>query len=109
MTTLREAVRRLLNRNQEASPPDPEYSYTVYWTKTVRDWGDAQRARALVAVDRLIASSEFVPTAFERRYHDAAIDDTKHSGESILALQKVLRAFVIPSPQGPNSQASDEV
>ena len=93
MTSLREAARRLLGRTQQAGPPDPEYSYTIYWTKMVRDWGDVQRAGARSAVEHLIEQPDFTPTAFERRYQDARIDDSMHSGESVLALQKVLRAF----------------
>ncbi|GMR10531.1 MAG: hypothetical protein BMS9Abin28_1352 [Anaerolineae bacterium] len=93
MTSLREAVRRLLSRTQQAAPPDPEYSYTIYWTKMVLDWDAAQRAGALSAVEHLMAQPDFAPTAFERRYQDARIDDTMHSGESLLALHKVLKAF----------------
>ncbi|MFQ5923113.1 MAG: hypothetical protein ACE5M4_09740 [Anaerolineales bacterium] len=106
MTSLREAVRRLLSRAQEAAPPDPEYSYTIYWTKMVRDWDDAQRAGALVAVERQIEQPEFAPTAFERRYQDARIDDSMHSGESLLALHKVLKAFEGDSISGSDKPPS---
>jgi hypothetical protein len=102
-------VRKLLNRTKEATPPDPEYSYTIYWTKTVRDWEDVRRASAIEAVELLINQPEFTPTAFERKYHDPAIDESSHSGESLLALRKVLRAFELHSASGSNSFASDEV
>ncbi len=59
----------------------------------VRDWDDAQRAGALSAVEHLMEPPEFTPTAFERRYQDARIDESMHAGESLLALHKVLRAF----------------
>ena len=93
MTSLREAVRRLLSRTREAAPPDPAYSYTIYWTKMALGWDDAQRTSALLAAEHLIGKSAFTPTAYERRYQDPRIDDSKHSGESILALEKVLKAF----------------
>jgi hypothetical protein len=102
-------VRKLLNRTNEAAPPDPEYSYTIYWTKTVRDWEDVRRESALEAVDLLINQPEFTPTAFERQYHDSAIDESSHSGESILALRKVLHAFEHLAASGSDPSVSDEV
>ena len=93
MTSLREVVRRLLRRTQESAPPDPEYSYTVYWTKTVREWDDARRKAALSAVIHLIEQADFIPTAYERLYQDSRVDTSAHAGESILALRKVLKAF----------------
>jgi hypothetical protein len=98
MTTLREAIRRLLSRTQKTAPPDPGYSYTIYWTKMVREWDGAKRRGALAAVEDLISQASFVPNAFERRYHDGRIDEMMHSGESLLALHKVLKAFEPKSP-----------
>jgi hypothetical protein len=66
----------------------------------VRDWDAAQRAGSLLAVEHLIEQPEFIPAAFERRYQDARIDDTMHSGESLLALHKVLKAFERDSISG---------
>lgn len=57
------------------------------------DWDPNQRAGALLAVEDLISQPLFTPTAYERRYLDPRIDDSKHSGESILALEKVLKAL----------------
>jgi len=57
------------------------------------DWDDKQRAGALLAVEHLISQAQFLPTAYERRYLDARIDDSQHSGKSILALEKVLMAL----------------
>ena len=102
-------MRRLLKRTQEAAPPDPEYSYTIYWTKTVRNWEEARRVGALEAVELLINEQGFTPTAFERRYRKTAIDDSSHSGESILALRKVLQAFESHTASGPYSSDSDGV
>lgn len=102
-------MRKLLNRTKEAPPPDPEYSYTIYWTNIIRDWGDAQRTSALEAVERLINQPGFTPTAFERQYSDSAIDESSHSGESILALRKVLFAFEHHSTSDSDPIVSDEV
>lgn len=93
MSSLREAVRRLLGREPAPDTPDPEYSYTVYWTKVVREWDETHRSAAQSATDQLISDSEFQANPFGRRYSDPAIDGSAHSGESLLALQKVLSAF----------------
>ena len=102
-------MRRLLKRTDEAGPPNPAYSYRIYWTKTVRDWDDARRANALEAVELLINQPGFAPTAFERQYRDPAIDESNHSGESILALRKVLQAFNHHNASGSDFSVSDEV
>ncbi|TDI86491.1 MAG: hypothetical protein E2O74_01495 [Chloroflexi bacterium] len=109
MTSLREVVRRLLSRTREAAPPDPAYSYTIYWTKMALGWDDAQRTGALLGAEHLIGQSLFTPTAYERRYLDARIDDSMHSGESILALAKVLKAFGKDTIAGPDGPPSDGV
>lgn len=57
----------------------------------------------------MIQQPEFTPTAFERRYRDASIDDSSHSGDSMLALHKVLQAFKIYSDSRSESSAPDEV
>lgn len=70
-----------------------DFAYTVYWTKIAREW-DADR-RALVAgrVADLAASPGFLNNAFERKYRVEGLDDSGHSGASILALRKVLEAM----------------
>ncbi len=75
----------------------------------VRDWDGAQRAGALSAVEHLMEQPEFTPTAFERRYQDARIDDSMHSGESLLALHKVLKAFERESPSGSDRPSTNGV
>lgn len=98
MTTLREALKRLLDRSapqprQAPDPPRIQFSYTIYWTKMVREW-DAERRQAIAqALAAILAQPDFEPNAYERRYRIAGWDDLAHSGESLLALQKVLVAF----------------
>lgn len=59
----------------------------------VRTWDESRRQEALSATEQALADPDFEPNSFERRYGDPAIDDTAHSGESLLALHKVLKAF----------------
>ena len=98
MTSVRESIRRLLARDpqgeaQAAESTHPEFSYTIYWTKQVREWDVPRRRRALKALELIAAAADFVPNQFERRYQSPAIDESAHSGASLRALQKVLRAF----------------
>ena len=75
----------------------------------VREWKAARRASAIEAVEHLINQPDFTPTAFERQYQDSAIDESSHSGESILALHKVLLAFETHAASESDTSASDEV
>lgn len=93
MTSIREALRRLLERRQTADEPDPEYSYVIYWTKVASGWEAAQRQSALQAAERLIGQAGFEANPYHRRYQAAEIDGSSHSGASLLALRKVLRAL----------------
>ncbi len=93
MTSIRAAIQALLQREPRPEAPNPEYSYVIYWTKIARTWAPSRRAQALLAAERLIGKPGFEANAFERRYRDPEIDASAHSGESLLALRKVLRAL----------------
>lgn len=96
MTSIRAAIQALLQRQPEPEGPDPEYSYVIYWTKTARNWDPSRRAQVLLAAERLIGKPDFEANPFERRYREPEIDASAHSGESLLALRKVLRALDLP-------------
>ncbi len=91
MTSIREALRRLIKRERQRPPS--EFSYSIYWTKVVRGWDAAQRLRALEAAERTLAGPGFVSNEFSRSYAVPEIDGSAHSGASLLALRKVLKAF----------------
>lgn len=91
MTSIREAVRRLMQRERER--PASEFSYQIYWTKVARSWDAAQRLQALEGAERILTGPGFVANEFSRRYSVPEIDDSAHSGASLLALRKVLKAF----------------
>ena len=73
--------------------PRVEFSYTVYWTNHVRQWDAARRADVQEALMRVLAEPGFEANAYERRYTVPGLDDTAHSGASLVALRKVLAAF----------------
>ena len=91
MTSIREALRRLMQR--EAERPASEFSYAIYWTKVVRGWDAARRLQALEGAERTVTGLGFVSNEFSRRYSVPEIDGSAHSGASLLALRKVLKAF----------------
>ncbi len=93
MTSIREALRALLDRRQVPDQPDPEYSYVIYWTKQARAWERPHRQAVLQAVERLIGQADFEANLFQRRYQVDEIDADSHSGASVLALRKVLSAL----------------
>jgi len=91
MTSIRESVRRLIQG--ERGRPASEFSYAIYWTKVVRGWDAAKRLQALEGAERTLAGPDFVLNEFGRRYRIPEIDGSAHSGTSLLALHKVLKAF----------------
>lgn len=112
MTSMREAMRRLLGRPHGDEGPATHFSYAVHWTQEAGTWDRARRAAAGKALEELVADPAFVPTEFEHRYTIAVIDDRPHPGASLLALRNVLRALdeQAPAPvagpeEGPVSQA----
>ena len=74
-------------------PPRVDFSYTIYWTKTVRRWDEKQRAAMAEAVMAVMAQPGFEANDYERRYRVAGLDDVAHAGASLVALRKVLAAF----------------
>ncbi len=95
MTRLREFVQRLMGGTPKtpANLPRPEYSYTLYWTKTVRQWDPARRRAMAQAVRAQIAAAGFQPNEYLRRYTVPDLDGQAHSGLSLMALAKVIDAF----------------
>ena len=75
------------------NPPRVDFSYTVYWTKTVRRWDAARRTAMAEAVMAVMAQPGFEANDYERRYRVADLDELAHAGASLVALRKVLAAF----------------
>lgn len=101
MTSIYEAIRRLLQRNleSEADIHDSEFSYAVHWTKLTREWDVNRRQRVHDLVREVIDSPDFIANEFERRYSIDEIDLKKHSGASLVALEKVLASLAYVKSQ----------
>ncbi len=74
-------------------PPRVDFSYTIFWTKQVRQWDAARQAAVTAALRPVLAQPGFEANDYARRYTVSGLDDQAHAGASLLALHKVLRAF----------------
>ena len=95
MNPVRNFIRNLFNPRPAKAPNAPrvDFSYTVYWTKHVRQWDTSRRTAVREALERVLARPGFESNAYERRYTVPGLDEQAHSGASLLALRKVLAAF----------------
>ena len=79
--------------SKPSNAPRIDFSYTVYWTKHVRQWDAARRAAVRESLVPVLNRPDFEPNAYARRYTVPGLDDQAHSGASLIALKKVLAAF----------------
>lgn len=108
MSSIREAVRRLLGRAREetgAQTPRPLLSYTLYWTKQAREWSRERRQRVRQQVATLTSRPGFEATTYQRRYRVVGLDTSAHAGASLLALLRVLDGF---ERHGAQSEEDDQ-
>jgi rhamnogalacturonyl hydrolase YesR len=81
------------DREQHVASRDRvDYSYAVFWMKQARLWDAAKREAVAQQLAELIASTDFNANFYQRTYTLAEVDGA-HSGASLLALQKVLKAL----------------
>ena len=75
-----------------ASRDRVDYSYAVFWMKHARLWDIAKREAVAQQLTALIGSPDFDANYYQRTY---TLNDVAgaHSGASLLALQKVLKAL----------------
>jgi hypothetical protein len=85
-------------------PPRVDFSYTIFWTKQVRGWDPARREAVNAALSRVLAQPDFESNAYARRFTVPGLDEQAHAGASLLALSKVLAAFL----EGGASSMKDE-
>ena len=91
---------RMLNRTRPApKPPEPlsadkiDAGYRLYWTKMALTWDDDRRTQITERVAAAVAAPDFEDNMLERRFTVEGLDDSAHSGASLLALVAVLRAL----------------
>lgn len=93
MTSWRERIRRLVRPRAGLPPQAAPFSYRVYWTREVRAWDAARRGRARAAAQEVVGAPGFEANLLRRRFRIPAVDDSRHSGASLVALIEVLQAF----------------
>ena len=69
-----------------------DYSYAVFWMKHARLWDKAKCDAVAQHLAALIGSPDFDANFYQRTYKLEDVDGA-HSGASLLALQKVLKAL----------------
>jgi hypothetical protein len=80
-------------KRKPLGPPRVDFSYTIFWTKQARSWEASRRAAVLAALEPVLAQPGFEANDYERRYTVPGLDAQAHAGASLVALDKVLRAF----------------
>lgn len=86
-------LRRARGRENAPAEPDPAFAYRVAWTKEARTWDAVRRAAIARSLGQVLQSREFLPNVYDRRYRVPGLDDSQHSGASLVALRAVLEAL----------------
>jgi hypothetical protein len=94
MTSIRESIRRLLERSERLDAERSDFAYRVFWTSEVRKWDQAKMAEVRISVDEFVGREDFDENEVMRRYHLPEVDSELHSGVSLGALLEVLEGFL---------------
>ncbi len=94
MNLLKRLRERLAPRQTSTygDPPRYGFSYSVYWMQVARTWDAEQRRRVAQELRALLNRPDFVANQSERRYHLPGVEG-RHSGGSLVALDRVLQAL----------------
>ena len=92
MTSIREAIRRLIGKQASPDRAAYEFSFAVYWTRTVRVWTYEQRSQIAAALETLFSDPGFDPQGLQNMYTIKMLAGT-HGGASLTALAGVLEAY----------------
>lgn len=106
--TIGEVLRKITGRtrksadheSQNSSPRPSEYAYTLYWARQMQDWETDRKAEIASSVEAVVSEPHFRPNEFYRVYSVPGLDDSAHSGASLVALMKVLAAYERTESQG---------
>jgi hypothetical protein len=90
MTSIREVIKTMLSRlGYEGGSAG--YSDSDYWEDRVKIWTVDRKHSVRMAVERIVAQSDFEPQGVKRLYHLPEVGEVAHAGSSLLALLKVLK------------------
>jgi hypothetical protein len=93
VTSLREALRRLLGRDPGEAAQAAEFSYTIFWTREAQSWTGERREQVSRAVEAVTERPDFADNLYLRNYRVPGLDEHAYAGASLQALLKVLRAL----------------
>lgn len=96
MTSIKESIRRMLERSERLDAVRSDFAYRVHWTGEVRKWDQRKRGEVRNAVEEIAGLDAFDANEDMRRYRIEEVDSELHSGESLMALLQVLEAFKNP-------------
>lgn len=96
----RRASDKAEDESQNSDPRPSDYAYTLYWVRQLQDWDAERKAEIASSVEDVVTESSFRPNEFYRVYSVPGLDDSAHSGASLLALLKVLAAYERTESQG---------
>jgi hypothetical protein len=88
------------NESPDSDPRPSDYAYTLYWARQIQEWEAGRRAEIALTVEAVISEPSFRPNEFYRVYSVPGLDDSAHSGASLVALMKVLAAYERTESQG---------
>ena len=92
MTSIREAIRRLLSKNMVANRDAYALSFAVYWTRTVHEWTPEQRTQIVADLKGRFVDPEFERDGLHKKYTIKTIAGA-YTGASLTALAGVLAAY----------------
>lgn len=93
VTSLREALRRLVDRRAEDPARAADFSYMIFWTTQAQSWAPERRRSIAAAVRAVTAQPDFAANLYARKYSVPGLDDQAHAGASLQALLRVLQAL----------------
>lgn len=106
--TIKRGWRRIVGResnqtgheSQNSDPRPSDYAYTLYWARQLQGWEAERRAEIASSVEAVVTEPDFRPNEFYRVYSVPGLDESAHSGASLLALLNVLAAYERAESQG---------
>ena len=92
MTSIKEAILRLIERSERLESVRSEFAYKTYWTDVIRNWDEEKRQIVRSALGVFVEHDEFEENEVIRRYSVPEVGAERHSGVSLRVLLGVLES-----------------
>ena len=93
MTSIKESIRRLLERSERLDAVRSDFVYRMFWTGEVRKWDEGKLGEVRSLLQEFVIRDDFDENEVMRRYQIPEVDSDLHSGVSLRALVEVLEEF----------------